>query len=348
MMGSPAKITLVAPDDFSFSAMVAAWVGSVVRSRVYWSVALLRHVDVAGAQPLGERRRQFGRAGRGGLRRLAHHDERPPARVQGGVAGPDGVLAVELGDHVVDRLVERRVGRGQVGPLVGGVELDLAVGARVAAPHAEDVQTGQLLLVGVGLRRSADGGERVELLGHGDGVGVRRHGVGGRAGGVEEDEVDVAPVHLVDVVEHRHVGLHGGERLGRRSRRTGHGGGQPARLGLVVDEVDGAPRHAGRGGAAVGVAADDGHAGRGVDARHLQPARLAVALGPPVVVGGLAQLGGRRVGDRHGGARDAAAHSCRSAAGPSWCRCSRARWPRSPPPPARPRSGRPGPRPAAG
>ena len=35
MMGSPAKMTLVAPDDFSFSAMVAAWVGSVVRSSVY-------------------------------------------------------------------------------------------------------------------------------------------------------------------------------------------------------------------------------------------------------------------------------------------------------------------------
>ena len=35
MMGSPAKITLVAPDVLSFSAMVAACVGSVVRSSVY-------------------------------------------------------------------------------------------------------------------------------------------------------------------------------------------------------------------------------------------------------------------------------------------------------------------------
>ncbi len=34
MMGSPAKITLVAPDALSFSAMVAAWVGSVVRLSV--------------------------------------------------------------------------------------------------------------------------------------------------------------------------------------------------------------------------------------------------------------------------------------------------------------------------
>ena len=38
MMGSPAKTTLVAPDALSFSAMVAAWVGSVVRLRVYDSV----------------------------------------------------------------------------------------------------------------------------------------------------------------------------------------------------------------------------------------------------------------------------------------------------------------------
>ena len=35
MMGSPAKITLVAPDALSFSAMVAADVGSVVRLSVY-------------------------------------------------------------------------------------------------------------------------------------------------------------------------------------------------------------------------------------------------------------------------------------------------------------------------
>ena len=35
MIGSPAKMTLVAPEVFSFSAMVAAWVGRVVRSSVY-------------------------------------------------------------------------------------------------------------------------------------------------------------------------------------------------------------------------------------------------------------------------------------------------------------------------
>ena len=34
MMGSPAKTTLVAPEVFSFSARVAAWVGSVVRLSV--------------------------------------------------------------------------------------------------------------------------------------------------------------------------------------------------------------------------------------------------------------------------------------------------------------------------
>ena len=35
MMGSPATTTLVAPDVFSFSASVAAWVGSIVRLSVY-------------------------------------------------------------------------------------------------------------------------------------------------------------------------------------------------------------------------------------------------------------------------------------------------------------------------
>src|SRR5580704_5866500 len=38
MIGSPAKMTLVAPDAFSFSAIVAACVGRVVRSSVYESV----------------------------------------------------------------------------------------------------------------------------------------------------------------------------------------------------------------------------------------------------------------------------------------------------------------------
>ncbi len=38
MMGSPAKMTLVAPDVLSFSAMVAACVGSVVRSSVYCQI----------------------------------------------------------------------------------------------------------------------------------------------------------------------------------------------------------------------------------------------------------------------------------------------------------------------
>src|SRR5580658_5283056 len=35
MMGSPANTTLVAPEALSFSASVAAWVGSVVRLSVY-------------------------------------------------------------------------------------------------------------------------------------------------------------------------------------------------------------------------------------------------------------------------------------------------------------------------
>ena len=134
MIGSPAKMTLVAPDAFSFSARVAAWVGSVVRSSVYCSAVGDAMCDVAGPQLLGQRRRQLGRArAQGGSDvSLTTMNERC-ARVQGGVAGPDGVLAVELGDHVVDRLVQRGVGRGQVGPLVGRVVLDLAVGGRVAA-----------------------------------------------------------------------------------------------------------------------------------------------------------------------------------------------------------------------
>ena len=44
MIGSPAKMTLVAPDAFSFSAIVAACVGRVVRSSVYESVGRVTHV----------------------------------------------------------------------------------------------------------------------------------------------------------------------------------------------------------------------------------------------------------------------------------------------------------------
>ena len=218
---------------------------------------------MARPQLLGQRRRQLGIAGRGRLHRLADHVEGALLRVEGGLAGPDGVLAVQLGQDVADRLVERGVGRGQVGPLVGRVLLYLAVGRGVAAPHAQHVQAGQLVLVGRRLRRTADGGERVVLLGHGHGVGVGGHGVGRRAGGVEDDEVHVAAVRLVDVVEHRHVGLNGGQRLRRGAGRRRDGRGEPARLGLVVDEVDGVGRHAARGGAAVGGAGGgDGHARR--------------------------------------------------------------------------------------
>ena len=214
------------------------------------------------------------------------------------VAGPDGVLAVQLGDDVVDRLVERRVGGGQVGPLERRVLLDLAVGGRVAAHQAQHVQAGQLLLVGRCLTRPVDGREGVELLGDGDGVGVGGHriAVGARRG--EGDQVHVPPVEPVDLVEHGDVGLGGGERLGVGAGRARDRRRQPARLGLVVDDVDGLRRHPARGGAAVGPR-EDGHAGRGVHARHLEAARGVIAFGAPVVGGRLAHLGGRGIGERH-------------------------------------------------
>ena len=240
----------------------------------------------------------WAKPGRGGLRRLAHHDELALLGVQGGVAGPDGVLPAQLGDDVVERLGERGVGGGEVGPLEGGVLLDLAVGGRVAAGHAEHVQAGELVLVGGGLTRTVDGRKGVELLGDGDGIGVGGHRIVVGPGGGEGDEVHVPAVQLVDLVEHRHVGLGGGEHLGVGAGRARDRRRQTARLGLVVDDVDGTTRHAARGGVAVGPR-EDGHAGRGVDGRHLQAARGVIAFGAPVVGGRLAHLGGRGVGERH-------------------------------------------------
>ncbi len=69
---------------------------------------------------------------------------------------------------------------------------------RVAAGHAEHVEAGQLVLVGVGLAGTADGGEGMELLGDRDGVGVGGHRIGVGPGGGEGDEVHVPPVHLVE------------------------------------------------------------------------------------------------------------------------------------------------------
>src|ERR1700722_4669374 len=102
------------------------------------------------------------------------------------------------------------------------------------------------------------------------------------------------------MVEHRHVRLDGGQGLGRSAGCARDGGGEPAGLGLVVDEVDRIRRHPARGGATVaGAGGGHGDAGRGVGGGNLQPARVVIAFGAPVVGGRLPDLGGGGIGQRH-------------------------------------------------
>ena len=184
----------------------------------------------------------------------------------------------------------------------------------VSAGHAQHVQARQLVLVGIGLTGSVDGGEGVELLGDRDGVGMGGHRIAVGTGGGEGDEVHVPSVHLVDLVEHVHVGLGGGEPLRVGARRTRDRRRQSARLHLVVDDVDGAGGHAARRRATVR-GARGRHAARRAarSARDLEPPRAVVALGPPVVGACLPELGGRGVGDRHRRAPDRLAPGARRA-----------------------------------
>src|ERR1700722_12510519 len=102
------------------------------------------------------------------------------------------------------------------------------------------------------------------------------------------------------MVEHRHVRLDGGQGLGRSAGCARDGGGEPAGLGLVVDEVDRIRRHPARGGATVaGAGGGHGDAGRGVGGGNLQPARVVIAFGAPVVGDRLPDLGGGGIGQRH-------------------------------------------------
>ena len=66
MIGSPANTTLVAPEALSFSAIVAACVGRVVRSSVYESVVGEAMLTLPACELLRQRRRELGVPGAGG------------------------------------------------------------------------------------------------------------------------------------------------------------------------------------------------------------------------------------------------------------------------------------------
>ena len=134
------------------------------------------------------------------------HDEAdgPGLRPHGRVAGIAGWGLAEALDDVVDALLGDPRAVGQAGPGIGGVGLVPRL-RQVVGAVADDALADQG--IGEGRRRSRQVGEGLDLLAHGQGVGVGLLLVAAlgpgqqRRLGFEEDDLHLAAVGLVHPVE---------------------------------------------------------------------------------------------------------------------------------------------------